>query len=103
MELLYRASENRFSASKFHRKCDSIPNTIVLVETEYGKKIGGFTPLMWDGTKNGEYKGDESAESFVFSITNKDKLTLKEQDKAIWNHIHYGPIFGVGADVFICD
>jgi hypothetical protein len=35
-----------------------IPDTVVLAETEFGKKIGGFTPLLWDGTKNGEYKED---------------------------------------------
>jgi hypothetical protein len=42
----------------FHKLCDKIPDTLVLLETEFNKKIGGFTPLLWDGSKNGEYIGD---------------------------------------------
>ena len=49
--LLYRASENDFSALKFHEKCDNIPNTMLLVRTEFDKVIGGFTPLAWNSSK----------------------------------------------------
>ena len=43
MDLLFRASEHDFRASSFHAKCDNKPNTIVLIRTEFGKTIGGFT------------------------------------------------------------
>ena len=46
-ELLYRASDNQFLAKKFHEKCDGIENTVTIVETEFGKIIGGYTPLKW--------------------------------------------------------
>jgi hypothetical protein len=47
VKLLYRASENEFSAVKFHEKCDGITNTITIVLTEGEKVIGGFTSLPW--------------------------------------------------------
>ena len=87
----------------FHKHCDKIPDTLVVFQNQYNKKVGGFTPLLWDGNKNGQYKADLTGESFLFSLTNKDKFTLQEKDKAIWNHINYGPIFGSGADFSICD
>lgn len=52
VELLYRASENGYTASNFHSKCDKIPNTLVLVRTEFGKTIGGFTQYNWNAVSN---------------------------------------------------
>jgi hypothetical protein len=46
-ELLYRASEHNFDIKKFHEKCDSVPNTLVLIETEFGRVLGGYTPIPW--------------------------------------------------------
>ena len=31
--IIFRASENDFSAEAFHRKCDNTPNTLLLLET----------------------------------------------------------------------
>jgi hypothetical protein len=33
LNLLFRASEFNFLALEFHKKCDNIPNTLVLVKT----------------------------------------------------------------------
>jgi hypothetical protein len=33
MSLLFRASENNFSANEFHKKCDTYADTITLIET----------------------------------------------------------------------
>ncbi len=52
IQLLYRGSENGFSASNFHQKCDNIPNTLVIVRTEFGKTIGGFTQYAWNAASN---------------------------------------------------
>ena len=46
-KLLYRASENDFKAAVFHKKCDNIPNTFTMAKTEFGRILGGFTPLTW--------------------------------------------------------
>jgi hypothetical protein len=47
LKLLYRASDNYFSVRKFHEKSNGVPNTILFVKTDFGKKIGGYTPLKW--------------------------------------------------------
>ena len=31
----------------FHKKCDNIPNTLVIVESEGHRRFGGFTPIPW--------------------------------------------------------
>ena len=46
--LLYCASKTAFSLEEFHKRCNFTPNTLILIKTEFGKKIGGFTPLAWD-------------------------------------------------------
>ncbi len=73
---LYQASENGFSAAKFHEKCDDISDTITLCLTENDKKIGGYTPLKWSSHPNGVYVHDPSYTSFIFSLSNQHKFTL---------------------------
>jgi hypothetical protein len=46
-KLLFRASEYEMDAVKFFEKCSNIPYTVVVAETQYGKVIGGYTPLEW--------------------------------------------------------
>jgi hypothetical protein len=99
IHFLYLASENSFSANQFHGKCDHIPNTLTVCETEFGKKIGGFTPLVW--CSNGKYRRDESGQSFVFSLSNKDKFPLHQSVNAIYDDHGYGPTFGNGHDLHI--
>ena len=50
--LLYRASDHQFDIKNFHEKCDGISNTLTLIWTEFGKKIGGFTPLDWNSCQD---------------------------------------------------
>lgn len=45
--LLFKASEHKFSPIQFHSYCDDHTNTLVLIKTNYGKTIGGFTPEKW--------------------------------------------------------
>ncbi len=99
IQLLYVASENGFSAKQFHGKCDHIPNTLTLCLTEFYTKIGGFTPLVW--SSNGSYQTDFTGESFIFSLTNKDKFRLSQSKHAIFDNSKYGPAFGDGCDLCI--
>ena len=104
IDLLYRASDNGFLASKFHEKCDGIVNTLTVIETEFSRKIGGFTHLAWNSPPQGsEYKADNSNESFIFSLTNNDKFTLRTREHAVLNGRAYGPTFGGGFDFYVCD
>ena len=46
-ERLFRASEDGFSKDAFHQSCDNKEDTLVLVQTEFGKTIGGYTHYPW--------------------------------------------------------
>lgn len=48
LKLLFRASDCYFSVDEFHNRCDNIPNTLILIENECGKILGGYTPLVWN-------------------------------------------------------
>ena len=41
--------------------------------------------------------------SFLFSLTEGDKFELKNKDNAVVHNLHYGPVFGGGRDLLICD
>ena len=49
-KLLFRASEHSFKASQFHEKCNSVPDTLTLVKTQFDKVIGGYTHYEWKST-----------------------------------------------------
>jgi hypothetical protein len=103
VKLLYRASDHGFSIKKFHEKCDGIPNTLTVVRTEFDKKIGGFNVPKWSNPHFSESAADNSKESFIFSLSHNDKFTLQKPEQAILNGSSYGPRFGAGADLDICE
>ena len=64
LNLLYKATADTDKAAAFHAKCDDAKSSIVLIETDRGKRFGGYTSLSWKG--DCEEKKDE--EAFVFSL-----------------------------------
>lgn len=102
-KLLYRASDNDFGVKKFHQKCDGIADTVTVVWTEFGRKVGGYTPLKWSSPQAGGFVADNSMESFIFSLSQNDKLIMQEPGSAIYNGQNYGPIFGGGDDLSVRD
>ncbi len=46
---------------------------------------------------------DNTADSFLFSLTKNHKFTLVDKEKAIRSKINYGPIFGNGRDLLIAN
>lgn len=101
LTLLYRASENNYSAAEFHKRCDNIPETLTIVETEYGKTIGGYTPLAWNSSKK-HWAADKSMNSFIFSLDLREKFNLNLSQFAIACNPDKGPIFGC-CDICIVD
>ena len=89
-ELLYRLTRDGNSVQKFHELCDNQGATLVLYRTQNGMKLGGFSPLSWD-TKTGDYKNDW--DTFVFSLTRKEKYPKKSINYSIYCHPSYGPYF----------
>lgn len=73
--------------------CDGLSNTVVLVKTEFGNVIGGFTPVAWGGLGA---LSDDTSNSFMFSVTNKERMPVVNTKYAIFNCSKTGPIFGGG-------
>ena len=98
LNLLYKATADSDKASAFHTKCDEARSTLVLVETDKGKRFGGFTTCSWSGDCID--KKDEDA--FVFSL---DKMQVYENipgEDAIGCYPKFGPIF-LGCQIRIYD
>ena len=92
LELIYKASFDGNSAENFIKKCDNIhKSTIVVIQSRYGYRFGGYT------TGNlGDYKKQEEANAFVFSLINKNKVKVQSPKEpiAIYPWVDWGPNFG---------
>ncbi|XP_028392236.1 E3 ubiquitin-protein ligase TRIM33-like [Dendronephthya gigantea] len=105
--LCYRASCDDWEGRDFHRKCDDVGSTLILVKC--GTNIfGGFTDQSWkSSTAYGEYKRSNS--SYLFSLVNKENIRpfkclikVGQNDKAISCQRDLSAIFGSrDCDLFI--
>jgi len=105
LRLLYRASRDGRSGSRFHSLCDGQGSTITLVCTpNKASTFGGYTSVSWDSTDTCKSDGD----AFLFSLVNTQgmgpvKMEVLSQDKAaICCYRGYGPTFGKG-DLHVAD
>ena len=90
---LYQASIDGGEPINFHKKCDNIPNTLVLIKSEGKRRFGGFTPIPWKS--KGGFIEDKKNQTFVFSLDNKKIYNLISiYRKAVYHHEDYGPCFG---------
>ena len=107
-KLLYRASEHNYSAAEFHRLCDNQGATVVIVKSrDYPNICGGYTDIPWDSS--GSYKSANVEDKpFLFSLVNAAgqsavyPLTAYRL-YAIYCLDSFGPTFGGGHDLTICD
>ena len=97
-ELLFRASEDGYSSSDFHNKCDGESNTITFVKTTDGRRIGGYNNMAW--TQNKSFNNNNN-NFFVFDLNEKEIYYSQELNQNIYinrindnlNYNNYGPIF----------
>ena len=105
--LLFRASDHKYSAAKFHEYCDNKPGTITIIKSNWGNIFGGYTSKSWT-SNNFFYIKDENA--FLFLIKSDDEsiqikcpllleLDKDQVDYAIQGISGCGPIFGLGFDI----
>ena len=103
LKILYRATKDGFSAANFHTKCDGQSNTLSIIKSTNGNIFGGFTTQLW--SQIGNYVNDPDA--FIFSLINSKKTPMKFDCKvpqyAINCHPSFGPSFGGGCDIYICN
>ena len=98
LNLLYKATVDSDRAEVFHQKCDKAKSTLVLVETNKGKRFGGFTTCSWEG--DCEDKMDEDA--FIFSLNKMMTYDNIPEEEAIGCYPKFGPIF-LGCQIRIYD
>ena len=98
LNLIYKASSDSDEARIFHLKCDYVPSSVVLIETDKNVRFGGFTSKNWYG--NCEEKNDENA--FVFSLNRLEKYDIIPGEKAIGCYPKFGPVF-LGCQIKIND
>ena len=98
LNLLYKASADSDKASAFHSKCDDAQSSLVLVETDKGKRFGGYTTCSWKG--DCVDKKDEDA--FVFSLDKMKTYDNIPGEDAVGCYPKFGPIF-LGCQIRIYD
>ena len=96
--LVYKAFDLDDKASTFHRKCDDLDMSLVLIETHKDVRFGGFTTKSWKG--NCVKKYDKN--SFVFSLDNNKIFEIIEGSPAIGCYPNCGPVF-FGCQIRIYD
>jgi hypothetical protein len=77
LEKLYTASVDGFNGEKYHAKCNDKSNILTVLESELGKKFGGFTSVEFDSTN----KWYSDSKAFVFSLSNRKKHVLINQNE----------------------
>ena len=95
-ELCYDAKKNGDDKESFHKYCDNISPSLLIIKTESNYIFGGFTFGKWELIQNDEIKYGEDNKAFLFSLNNKEKIKIKNSKRAIVNDSKYGPIFGHG-------
>ena len=100
LSLIYKATIDSDFSNKFHEKCDNHSPTISLVKTVDGLRFGGYTTQTWNN--NQECKQDD--EAFLFSMNLRKKYNIqKGAECAIYCGGEYGPTFGEGFDLCLCN
>ena len=99
LKKLYQATIDGENAVNFHKKCDKIPNTLIIIKTNGNRRFGGFTSEVWESDIEGKQKEDKNA--FLFSLDKQKIYPIKNYKYAIYVKNDYGPTFGFGTTVYI--
>lgn len=81
---------------EFFENCGGKKNTMIFIKTTDGERFGGFTSVVWptDGTV-------KDMQSFLFSLTKKEKYKINNPDKAILTEGGGWISFGFGCDLYL--
>jgi len=105
-KLIYRGTKDGFGANDFHKNCDNQGPTITIIKSNHGNIFGGFNKNPWSSNN----QNTQSMENFLFSYKNKNSkkpIQIKSANSntqySAYNGSSYGPTFGGGHDLYICN
>ena len=98
LNLLYKATADSDKAKAFHKKCDNAQSSLVLIETDKGKRFGGYTSVNWKG----KCLNKKDKDAFIFSLDNMKVYENIKDKRAIGCYPKFGPIF-LGCQIRIYD
>ena len=98
LNLLYKATADSDKAAAFHAKCDEAKSSVVLIETDKGKRFGGYTSCSWSG----DCVDKKDTNAFVFSLDKMETYDNIPEEDAIGCYPRFGPIF-LGCQIRIYD
>ena len=109
---LFRASDHKYSANKFHELCDDKGGTITIIKSNWGNIFGGFTSKSWKPSNHWGYEFRRDENAFLFLVKSDDQsqqikypllLELRENRAkyAIHCNNNAGPGFAGGYDICI--
>ncbi|RHZ72486.1 hypothetical protein Glove_242g88 [Diversispora epigaea] len=101
-QLILQGTRDGFAPQTFWNMCHGHAGTVVIVKIKGTDEIiGGYNPLMWDNTTNGDWR--ETKDSFIFSLKNANIQNsilsrVKDYQYAVFyrnknEQINYGPYF----------
>lgn len=103
--LLYRASTDGFTAYAFHSKCVGKSNIFIMIKNNLNHVFGAYVSSVWSHD-SGKFITDFGA--FIVSIRRREIsdckiFKVKNAEKAVYINSSYGPAFGQGCDIYICN
>lgn len=107
-KLIFRASEHNFSAEAFHKHCDGVKPTFVLILSNKGYLSGGYSHQEWTSGINNSGRFKSCNNAFLFRLACPDtniqcptRYKIKKTIFAYGHHRLWGPVFGGGSDLNI--
>ena len=107
--LLFRASENEYRSSSFHKSCDNKGPTITIIYNKCNHVFGGFINVSWNCESRYKIKRDPDAFLFVIRPTSESYGLIDKRQSSdyaaeiVWSLKNWGPVFGSGNDLCVHD
>ncbi|KAM6962489.1 interferon-induced protein 44-like [Aplochiton taeniatus] len=92
LRLLFKATNNGYTAASFHQQCDGKNPTIAVGYNSSGYVFGGYTSVAYNQT--GQYVADDKAFLFTFNGGKPMKYPVTNSPYAVRMLGNYGPYFG---------
>ena len=100
IKLIYKATKDGDSASKYHQLCDNKNPLITLIKTKKNKRFGHYMEQKVN-VSNSSYTKDDKA--FLFSLDKLKKYDIKKPEYAMYYLQSHGPCIGYTCDIYLND